>query len=123
MSSVDSRHMEAIFVDAMDISFLKKSFYSPKLQLVVIFSKADVAVFAGLEILPMYLLGLVAVGDWTFFFFPFPQTKLPISTFLGSLRCFVRNLPVCSFYNLTNFFQHCPPIIGRNRICQLFLLM
>jgi hypothetical protein len=42
-------HIEAIFVDAADISFLKKSFYSAKLQLVVIFSKADMAVFPGLE--------------------------------------------------------------------------
>jgi hypothetical protein len=51
-------HMEAIFVDATDISFLKKSFYSPKLQLVVIFSKTDVAVFPSLEILPISRLGV-----------------------------------------------------------------
>jgi hypothetical protein len=44
------RHIKAIFIDAADISFLKKSFYSPKLQLVVIFSKADVAVFPGLDL-------------------------------------------------------------------------
>jgi hypothetical protein len=47
-------HIEAIFVDATDVSFLKKPFYSPKLQLVIIFSKADMAVFSGLEILPMF---------------------------------------------------------------------
>jgi hypothetical protein len=46
-------HMKANFVDATDISFLKKTFYSPKLQLVVIFSKANMAVFPGLEILPI----------------------------------------------------------------------
>jgi hypothetical protein len=55
--------MEAIFVNAANISFLKKFFYSLKLQLVVIFSKANMAVFPGLEILLMYLLGLMAVGD------------------------------------------------------------
>jgi hypothetical protein len=72
--------MEAIFIDAADISFLKKFFYSPKLQLVVIFSKADMAVFPGLE-RPIYLLGLVAVETRPFSFFPFPQTKLPIELF------------------------------------------
>jgi hypothetical protein len=70
-------HIKAILIDATDIFFLKKSFYSPKLQLVVIFSKADMAVFSGLEILPMYLLGLVTVGDWTFLFFSLFLNQTP----------------------------------------------
>jgi hypothetical protein len=70
-------YIEANFIDAADISFLKKSFYSPKLQLVIIFSKADIAIFPGLEILPMYLLGLVAMGDWTFLFFPLSSNQTP----------------------------------------------
>jgi hypothetical protein len=65
------QHMEAIFIDATNISFLKKSFYSPKLQLVVIFSKADMAIFPGLEIL------LMTVGDWTFLFFPLSSNQTP----------------------------------------------
>jgi hypothetical protein len=116
------RH-KVILVDAMDISFLKKSFYSPTLQLVVIFSKADVAVFPVWKSYLCICWALVAVGDWTFLFFSLSSNQIPISKFLGSLRCFVRNLPVYSFYNLANFFRHCPPTIGRNRICQLFPLM
>jgi hypothetical protein len=86
------RHVEAIFVDAADISFLKKSFYSPKLQLVVIFSKTDVAVFPGLEILPMYLLGLVAVGDWTFLFFSLSSNQTPNLDVFRELKVFCREL-------------------------------
>jgi hypothetical protein len=81
-------HMEDIFVDAMDISFLKKSFYSPKLQLVVIFSKANVVVFPGLEILPMYLLGLVVVGDWNFQFFSLSSNQTPNLDIFRELKLF-----------------------------------
>jgi hypothetical protein len=38
-------YIEAIFIDAMDISFLKKSFYSLKLQLVVILQLANMLIF------------------------------------------------------------------------------
>jgi hypothetical protein len=90
---------------------------------VVIFSKADVAVFPGLEILPMYLLGLVAVGDWTFLFFSLSSNQTPNLDVFRELKVFCRELASMLKYNLANFFQHCPPTIGQNRICQLFLLM
>jgi hypothetical protein len=87
-------HIEAIFVDATDISFLKKSFYSPKLQLVVIFSKANIAVFPGLEILPMYLLGLIAMGDWTFLFFSLFSNQTPNLDVFRELKVFCWELAV-----------------------------
>jgi hypothetical protein len=85
-------HIEAIFVNAANISFLKKFFYFPKLQLVVIFSKADMAVFPGLETLPIYLLGLVAVGDWTFLFFSLFSNQTPNLDVFSELKVFCREL-------------------------------
>jgi hypothetical protein len=73
-------------------SLPEKVLYSPKLQLVVIFSKADVAIFPGLEILPMYLLGLVAVGDWTFLFFSLSSNQTPNLDVFRELKVFCREL-------------------------------
>jgi hypothetical protein len=111
-------HIKAIFVD-------------PFPEKVLVFSEIAIGgnflqsmtFFPGLEILPLYLLGLVAADDWTILFFSLSSNLTPNSVFLGSLKCFVRDLQICSFFNLANFFQHCLPTIGQNRICQLFLLM
>jgi hypothetical protein len=61
--------VEAFFVNAADISFLKNLPFTPKLELVIIFVKSDVAFFPALDLPPLHPLGVVAIGSWTFLFF------------------------------------------------------
>jgi hypothetical protein len=60
---------EALFIDVADVSFLKNLPFTPKLELVIIFVKSDVAIFLALDLSPLDPLGVVAIGSWTFLFF------------------------------------------------------
>ena len=79
-------------MDAADVSILKQSFYSPKLQLVVVFSKSDVMLLPSLELLSMYFLGLVAVGEWTFLFFSLSTIQNPNLKVFKQLKIFCAEL-------------------------------
>jgi hypothetical protein len=72
-----AKSVKALFVDAADVSFLKNLPFTPKLELVVIFVKSDVAIFLALDLPPLHPLRVVAIGSWTFLFFATAMMKNP----------------------------------------------
>jgi hypothetical protein len=61
--------LEVLFADAGNMRFLKNLPQCPKLQIVAIFVRTDVAIFPAFKLPSLHLLGLVAIERWTFVFF------------------------------------------------------
>jgi hypothetical protein len=80
--------IEALFVDAADVSFLKNLPFTPKFELVIIFVKSDVAIFLALDLPPLHPLGVVAIGSWTFLFFVTATMKNPNQNIFAQIKIF-----------------------------------
>jgi hypothetical protein len=68
-----AKSVEALFVDAADVSFLKNLPLTPKLELVIIFVKSDVAIFPALDLPPLYPSGLLLLVPGPFYFLLLPR--------------------------------------------------
>jgi hypothetical protein len=68
--------------------------FTPKLELVVIFVKSDVAIFLALDLPPLYPLGVVAVGFWTFLFFATSTIKDPNQNIFAQIKIFCTSFRV-----------------------------
>jgi hypothetical protein len=89
-----AKSVEALFVDAADVSFLKNLPFTSKLELVVIFVKSDVAIFLALDLPPLYPLGVVAIGFWTFLFFATSTIKNPNQNIFAQIKIFCTSFRV-----------------------------
>jgi hypothetical protein len=67
--NADLSTLEVLFADVRDMGFLKILLECPKLQIIRIFIPTDMDVFPALELPAFFLLGMAAVGRWTWMFF------------------------------------------------------